>query len=168
MARGGERDRDRARVRSACRRGAGSRPAPTDRVGAGAPPAAAMPELLQDVGLDQRLNTQLPLNLAVQGRAGPDGQARRLLRQAAGDPDARVLRVPDAVHAGAERRGQRDRRAQVLGRPGIRDRHGQLRSERHAGTGARQEGELHRALQPPGGGRPAGISSPATAARSRR
>ena len=45
-------------------------PSPTDRVGAGVPPASAMPELLQDVGLDQRLNTQLPLNLAFKDEQG--------------------------------------------------------------------------------------------------
>jgi protein SCO1/2 len=45
-------------------------PAPTDRVGAGALPAGALPELLQDVGLDQKLNTQLPLNLEFKDEAG--------------------------------------------------------------------------------------------------
>jgi protein SCO1 len=45
-------------------------PAPTDRVGAGAPSAGAMPELLQDVGLDQKLNTQLPLNLEFKDEQG--------------------------------------------------------------------------------------------------
>jgi protein SCO1/2 len=45
-------------------------PAPTDRVGAGVPPAGAIPELLQDVGLDQRLNTQLPLSLQFRDETG--------------------------------------------------------------------------------------------------
>jgi protein SCO1 len=45
-------------------------PAPTDRVGAGVPSAGAMPELLQDVGLDQQLNTQLPLNLEFKDEQG--------------------------------------------------------------------------------------------------
>ena len=45
-------------------------PAPTDRVGAGVPPAGAIPELLQDVGLDQRLNTQLPLSLEFKDEQG--------------------------------------------------------------------------------------------------
>ncbi len=50
---------------------------------------------------------------AVRGRQRPPGQARRLLRrggQAAGGPGARVLRVPDAVHAGAQRPGVVDQR----------------------------------------------------------
>ena len=152
MAGGGPRHRDRARPGSACRRGAGSR-SRADRprrcrcAGGWSDAGAA-------AGRRPRSETEhaVAADPPVQGRGGPDGPARRLLREAAGDPDARVLRVPDAVHAGAERRGQRDRRAQVLGRPGIRDRHGQLRSERHARTGARQEGELHRTIQPPGGG----------------
>jgi protein SCO1/2 len=45
-------------------------PAPTDRVDAGVPPAGAIPELLQDVGLDQKLNTQLPLSLRFKDEAG--------------------------------------------------------------------------------------------------
>ena len=45
-------------------------PAPGERVGAGVPPAAAVPELLQEVGLDQKLNSQIPLNLAFKDEAG--------------------------------------------------------------------------------------------------
>ena len=45
-------------------------PAPGERVGAGVPPAAAVPELLQEVGLDQKLNTQIPLNLAFKDESG--------------------------------------------------------------------------------------------------
>ena len=37
------------------------------------PPAGAMPELLQDVGLDQKLNTQVPLDLAFKDEQGRDG-----------------------------------------------------------------------------------------------
>ena len=50
---------------------------------------------------------------AVQGRGRPRREARRLLRPQAGGAGVRVLRVPDAVHAGAERpreRAARDRR----------------------------------------------------------
>jgi protein SCO1/2 len=45
-------------------------PSPTDRVGAGVPPAGAMPQLLQEVGLDQKLNTQLPLGLEFKDEDG--------------------------------------------------------------------------------------------------
>ena len=43
--------------------------------------------------------------------AGRDGPPRRLLRHAAGRAGVRLLRLPDAVHAGAERPGERARRA---------------------------------------------------------
>jgi protein SCO1 len=45
-------------------------PAPTDRSGAGAPPSGALPGLLQEVGLDQRLNAQLPLDLHFKDEDG--------------------------------------------------------------------------------------------------
>jgi protein SCO1/2 len=45
-------------------------PAPGERVGAGVPAQAGMPELLQEVGLDQKLNAQLPLNLAFKDESG--------------------------------------------------------------------------------------------------
>ena len=47
-------------------------PAPGERVGAGLPSAAGMPELLQEVGLDQKLNAQLPLDLRFKDEAGRD------------------------------------------------------------------------------------------------
>ena len=36
---------------------------PTERITEAVPPAGAMPTLLQDIGLDQKLNEQLPLTL---------------------------------------------------------------------------------------------------------
>ncbi len=45
-------------------------PAPGERVGAGVPAQAGMPELLQEVGLDQRLNAQIPLNLTFKDESG--------------------------------------------------------------------------------------------------
>ena len=45
-------------------------PAPGERVGAGVPALAGMPELLQEVGLDQRLNAQIPLNLTFKDESG--------------------------------------------------------------------------------------------------
>ncbi len=47
----------------------------------------------------------------VPRRGGPHGAPRRLLRQAAGRAGVRVLRLPDAVHAGDQRPGERARRA---------------------------------------------------------
>ena len=45
-------------------------PAPGERVGTAVPPAGQMPELLQEVGLDQKLNTQVPLNLRFKDEDG--------------------------------------------------------------------------------------------------
>ena len=45
---------------------------PTDRVTEAVPPAGAMPTLLQDIGLDQKLNEQLPLGLAFKDEQGRD------------------------------------------------------------------------------------------------
>jgi len=45
-------------------------PAPGERVGTAVPPAGQMPELLQEVGLDQKLNTQVPLTLKFRDEDG--------------------------------------------------------------------------------------------------
>jgi protein SCO1 len=45
-------------------------PAPGERVGSLAPSASQMPELLQDVGLDQKLNAQVPLDLKFRDEEG--------------------------------------------------------------------------------------------------
>ena len=45
-------------------------PAPGERVSTAVPPAGQMPELLQEVGLDQKLNTQVPLNLKFKDEDG--------------------------------------------------------------------------------------------------
>ena len=45
-------------------------PAPGERVSTAVPPAGQMPELLQEVGLDQKLNTQVPLNLRFKDEDG--------------------------------------------------------------------------------------------------
>jgi protein SCO1/2 len=45
---------------------------PTERITEAAPPAGAMPALLQDIGLDQKLNEPLPLTLAFKDEQGRD------------------------------------------------------------------------------------------------
>ncbi len=45
-------------------------PAPGERVSTAVQPAGQMPELLQEVGLDQKLNTQVPLNLRFRDEDG--------------------------------------------------------------------------------------------------
>ena len=61
----------------------------------------------REVGFDQRLDEQVPLDLAFRDEAGRDGHARRLLRRQAGHPGAGLLPLPDALHAGAQRPGAR-------------------------------------------------------------
>ena len=43
---------------------------PGDRMNEAVPPAGAMPALLQDIGLDQKLNTQVPLDLMFRDEQG--------------------------------------------------------------------------------------------------
>ena len=49
-----------------------SMPAPTDRATTAAPPANKMPQLLTEIGLDQRLNEQLPLDMPFKDESGRD------------------------------------------------------------------------------------------------
>ena len=61
------------------------------------------PAILKDIGIDQRLNEQLPLDLPFKDEAGRDVRLGDYFGQQAGRPRARLLRLPDALHAGAER-----------------------------------------------------------------
>ena len=74
------------------------------RVRQAAEPAAAKPGLLQRDRHRPAARRAGAARPAVPRRDRPGRAARRLLRQAAGRPRARLLRVPDALHAGAERR----------------------------------------------------------------
>ena len=67
-------------------------------------PASALPAPLREIGFDQNLDRPLPLDMPFRDEAGPRRPARRLLRQQAGRAGVRLLRLPDALHAGAERR----------------------------------------------------------------
>ena len=65
---------------------------------------ARLPQL-EDVTFKQRLNTRLPLDATFKDENGRAGDARRVLRrEEAGRPCVRVLQLPDALHAGDERR----------------------------------------------------------------
>ena len=68
------------------------------------------PELLKQVGIDQKLNQTIPLNLTFRDENGNTVAARTIFRAEAGDSHAGLLQLPDAVHAGAERRGIRPER----------------------------------------------------------
>ena len=82
-------------------------------------------------------------------RADREG-ARPAARGPAGDPRAGLLRVPDAVHAGAEQPLHRARRRLAQSRQGLRGRRRQLRPEGAVRPGARQEGRLHGEVQAAG------------------
>ena len=81
---------------------------------------------------EQRLERAAAARPAVHGRSRPRREARRLLRPQAGGAGVRVLRVPDAVHAGAER--PRRARCGVLNETSARS----STSSRSASTRARR------------------------------
>ena len=68
-----------ATVMLLCSPAAGDIPprAPTDRVTTDIPPANRMPELLKEIGLDQRLDEQLPLDTPFKDESGRDVTLRR-------------------------------------------------------------------------------------------
>ena len=72
--------------------------------------ASAVPPPLREIGFDQNLDQRVPLDTTFRDEAGATGAARRLLRQEAGRAGVRVLRLPDALHAGAQRPVERARR----------------------------------------------------------
>jgi protein SCO1/2 len=57
--------------------GAQSMPAPTDRVTTASPPSSTMPQLLTEIGLDQQLDAQLPLDTPFRDETGRDVTLRR-------------------------------------------------------------------------------------------
>ena len=63
------------------------------------------PDLLKEVGIDQKLNQQVPLDLTFRDEHGQTVQLSQYFGQKPVISDAGLLQLPDAVHAGAERRG---------------------------------------------------------------
>ena len=72
--------------------------------------AQERPSALRDVGFDQRLDQVVPGDIALRDESGRPVRLARLLRTQAGRALARLLRVPDALHADAQRPGQRHER----------------------------------------------------------
>ena len=66
----------------------------------------ALPAALRDVGIDQKLDAQVPPDLVFRDETGEAGQAGGLLRQQADCSLAGLLRLPHAMHPGAERVGR--------------------------------------------------------------
>ena len=54
----------------------------------------AQSELSAKVGIDQKLEAQAPLNLTFRNETGQPVAARQIFRHEAGDPGARLLRMP--------------------------------------------------------------------------
>jgi hypothetical protein len=104
----------------------------------------------------------------VRGRERQAGPARRLLRQAPGGDGARLLRVPDAVHAGAERARERAGGDELRARARVRRRHRELQPARGPGPGVAEEGQLPGALRTARTRPRPGTSSPASSRRSTR
>ena len=116
----------RWRSRSCCRRSPRRRwrPVPLRRR------CRRRPGILQQIGFDQQLGEQLPLDLPFRDETGKDVQLGDYFGQEAGRPEPRLLQLPDALHAQPERPRGRARGALVRARAGFRGRHGQLRPAR--------------------------------------
>ena len=110
---------------------------------------SARPVMLRDVGIDQRLGAAASLRRDLRGRGGQAGPARPVLRQAAGPAGARLLQLPDALHAGLQRAGVLAARSPLRCGQGLRRRGRQLRSARPASRRGGQEEGLRGGVPPP-------------------
>ena len=61
------------------------------------------PPGLEGVGIDQRLNEQVPLNLTFKDEQGKTVSWATIFTGPSGDSEPGLLQVPDAVHGGFER-----------------------------------------------------------------
>ncbi len=61
------------------------------------------PELLKDVGVDQKLNDEIPLDLKFRDEHGQTVQLAQYFGSKPVILDAGVLQLPDALHPGAQR-----------------------------------------------------------------
>ena len=104
--------------------------------------------ILKDVGIDQKLDAQVPPDLVFRDER-PRRAAGRLFRQAADDPRTGLLQVPDALHDGAQRPDQGDELDEDELRRAVRHSHRQLRPQRDADPGAGEEGSILRAYRRP-------------------
>ena len=131
---------------------------PAQRLAEAVPPAGTMPTLLQDIGLDQRLNEPVPLKLELRDEQGRDvllgdyfGKRPVILTLVYYECPMLCTQVLNGLASALSR-------DELLGGQGVRHRHRQLRSGRDAGAGAGQEGGVHRAVQARRGEAAAGIS----------
>ena len=115
-----------------------STPSLYERESSSQPPANKLPELLTEIGLDQKLNAQVPLDLPFKDETGRDvrlgdyfGKRPVILTLVYYECPMLCTQVLNGLTS-------------ALGvlkftrRPGVRHRHGELRSEGDAGAGARR------------------------------
>ena len=108
-----------------------------------------MPAPLREIGFDQNLDGRCRSTPSSRTRPA-DRAAGRLLRIEARRARVCVLRLPDALHAGAERADEHACRALARRRQGLRGRARQLRSARKAGAGCPEEGRVSSRYRRPG------------------
>jgi len=80
-------------------------------VAADVPTSSNLPPLLRDVGIDQKLNSQVPLDLVFRDESGSEVTP--------GSSGARLLRLSDALHNRAEWCAAQRERAEIQHRPGV-------------------------------------------------
>ena len=78
-----------------------------------APPANMRPPGLEQVGITQKLDTQLPLDLTFRDETGKSVQLKRLFRQEAGDFEFCLLLLPDVVRGSFDRADHLDEGPEV-------------------------------------------------------
>ena len=110
-----------------------------------------VPQQLHNVGFDQRLNEQVPLDLEFSDEAGKHGAARRVFPRQTGDSGSGLLPLPDAVHFGTQWAGTRHARHGFHRGRRIRSGDGQFRSARDAGIGRGKKANYVARYGRPGG-----------------
>jgi hypothetical protein len=107
------------------------------------------PAILNGVGIAQRLNQQLPLNLTFHRRRGQAGASRQTT-SASGPPSSRWFTTSCPMLCSEELNGLTSALADgaLRSRQGLQHRRGQHRSQRRHRSGRGQEAQLPQALRP--------------------
>ena len=110
-------------------------------------PASVMPAPLKEVGFDQRLGSQVPLDLTFDDETG---QQVRLGQSFGEKPVVLALvycRVPDALHPDPERGGRQPESGLARRGEGLHRRGRELRSDGDTRDGGGEEADVRRALR---------------------
>ena len=83
------------------------------------------PEVLKNVGLDQKLNAQVPLDINFRDEHGASVTISPALAEQARHPDAGLLQVSDALHRGFERDAEFIEGSTARNRQGLQRHHGE-------------------------------------------